>query len=108
MPTIVFHGDADATVHPRNGEQVIAASVGTAPAARSSSRRGASVRDCTRRVHRDATDGRVVAEHWVVHGAPHAWSGGSAHGSYTDGRGPDATAEMLRFFGEHPRGAGSA
>ena len=102
MPTIVFHGDADATVHANNAAQVIAASVGTAAAVECERLQGNGERACTRQVHR-AADGRVLAEHWLVHGAPHAWSGGSAKGSYTDGRGPDASAELLRFFFEHPR-----
>lgn len=102
MPTIVFHGDADATVHASNGEQVIAASVGDTTTVEVQQMQANGTRATTRRVHRSA-DGRVVAEHWTVHGAPHAWSGGSTKGSYTDARGPDASAEMLRFFFEHPR-----
>lgn len=104
-PTIVFHGDEDAVVHPSNGEHVVAASAGALPSEhqRERSRNG---REYSQRRYRQA-DGRVVAEHWVVHGAGHAWSGGSAQGSYTDAQGPDATEEMLRFFLENPlRGAG--
>jgi poly(3-hydroxybutyrate) depolymerase len=95
-PTIVFHGDKDATVHPGNGEQVVAASAGAFKPETSQARSG-NGRDFTRRVYTDA-GGRVVAEHWAVHGAGHAWSGGSARGSYTDALGPDASGEMLRFF----------
>ena len=100
---IVFHGDRDTTVHPRNGEQVILGSVD--PAAASSVERGQvpGGHAYTRTVHRDAT-GRVFLEHWLVHGAGHAWSGGSPSGSYTDPKGPDAARAMLRFFDQtaHP------
>lgn len=94
---IVFHGDADTTVHPRNAERIVDAH--GAAAIRVDEQRGLNVgaRACTRRLHRDAL-GRVVTEQWVVHGAGHAWAGGDPAGSYADARGPDASAEMLRFF----------
>ena len=101
VPTIVFHGDADPTVHPDNGRHVIAASAGRS-AAVETERMQHGGRASTRHVHRDG-DGRVIAENWQVHGASHAWSGGNAAGSHTDSRGPDASAEMLRFFFQHRR-----
>jgi len=102
-PTIVFHGDADRTVHPENGERVVAACVeaarrvsgAVAVAERRQGRDGG--RAWTRDVHRDAS-GDVVVEHWCVAGAAHAWSGGDPRGSYADAAGPDASAEMVRFF----------
>ncbi len=105
--TIVFHGDRDQTVHQRNGEQVIAAVLGDTEHAGQSAgskqiEHGVSSggRRYTRSIHRDAS-GQAAAEHWLVHGAGHAWSGGDAMGTYTDASGPDATREMLRFFFEH-------
>lgn len=100
VPTIVFHGDRDATVHPSNAESVIAASAGAGVRAETHRVPGATgKRQSTRHVYRN-TAGVVVAEHWDIHGAGHAWAGGTQQGSYTDGAGPDATAEMLRFFFE--------
>jgi poly(hydroxyalkanoate) depolymerase family esterase len=104
-PTIVFHGDADSTVHPVNADQVVAACAGAASQVETQQVQTGRGRACTRRVHKDPASGRVLAEHWLIHGAPHAWAGGSSRGSYTDSRGPDASAEMVRFFLEHPHPA---
>ncbi|TDP64293.1 extracellular catalytic domain type 1 short-chain-length polyhydroxyalkanoate depolymerase [Roseateles toxinivorans] len=106
IPLIVFHGDQDSTVHPLNGEQLIAAAtVQGGTASRIEPGQSAQGRRHTRTLHM-GTDGSVAAEHWLLHGAGHAWAGGQATGSYTDPKGPDATREMLRFFFEHPRQAG--
>ena len=104
VPAIVFHGDKDTTVHPTIGHGVIAQSLANDGVDAAASKResieygiAAGGRQYTRTVHRLA-DGSVAAEHWIVEGAGHAWSGGDAAGSYTDPNGPDASAQMLRFF----------
>jgi len=98
LPAIVFHGDSDATVHASNGEAVLRQFTGGATL-RSTEERGrdAGGRSHTRTVLHDG-GGRAVAEHWVLHGGGHAWSGGSTAGSYAEAAGPNASAEMLRFF----------
>jgi poly(hydroxyalkanoate) depolymerase family esterase len=98
VPTIVFHGDRDTTVHPDNGDQILERSTkGTSPATKVLRGRVPDGHAYTRTIVTDRS-GRVISEHWNVHGAGHAWSGGSPAGSYTDPQGPDATTEMLRFF----------
>jgi poly(3-hydroxybutyrate) depolymerase len=103
-PTIVFHGDRDKTVHPRNSEQVVSQSVeqSSASSVDASTERGEvpGGHAYTRTVYRNST-GRVILEHWLVHEGGHAWFGGSPRGSYVDPRGPDAAREMIRFFYEH-------
>jgi poly(hydroxyalkanoate) depolymerase family esterase len=98
VPTIVFHGDRDTTVHPRNGNEVVKQSIRTT-GLQQNVRRGqvseGHAYTCT--IYADA-NGREFLEHWNIHGAGHTWSGGSPAGSYTDPRGPNATREMLRFF----------
>jgi poly(hydroxyalkanoate) depolymerase family esterase len=98
-PTIVFHGDQDGTVHPSNGERAVSACTDAA-ATHTERGRSRGGRSYTRRVWCDAA-GQTRAEHWAVHGAGHAWSGGRPGGSYTDASGPDATDAMLRFFFAH-------
>ncbi len=105
VPTIVFHGDRDQTVNQSNGAEIIR-QAGNAFVAEADepdlhatmemghSPRGRGYR---RTVHSDSA-GRALIESWMLEGAGHAWSGGDASGSYTDSKGPDASAEMVRFF----------
>ncbi len=102
LPAIVFHGDRDGTVNPRNGDAVVAQSNGGGLHTSTQNGQVPGGHSYTRTLHVDR-DGRCMIEQWVVHGAGHAWFGGSPAGSYTDARGPDASREMLRFFLEHPK-----
>lgn len=95
---IVFHGDADTTVHVSNAEKILdRAAAGIPDAGREITRRRINGRlvTCTTVA---ATDGTAHTEHWLIHGAGHAWSGAPEGGSYTDSTGPDASREMVRFF----------
>lgn len=112
LPVIAFHGDLDDTVHVRNSEYLIDAVLADAM------RRGLPLqrRSCTgqsvagqaytRTVYwegpHEPMPERVLAEHWLLHAAGHAWAGGSPEGSYTDPSGVSASQEMLRFFLQHP------
>lgn len=106
IPVIVFHGDRDATVSPSNGTGLIDDFVARFEQTAASEEKISTVveegkTDTGHRYSRTSlhVDGRpVLAEHWLIHGAGHAWAGGSARGSYTDANGPDASREMLRFF----------
>jgi poly(hydroxyalkanoate) depolymerase family esterase len=114
VPLIVFHGDRDHTVQQTNGVHIVqqardahGAQAGGADLHVSTlSGVSSGGRRFSRTVYTD-TEGQARIESWTLHGAGHAWSGGHASGSYTDGIGPDASAEMVRFFMALPS-AGSA
>jgi poly(hydroxyalkanoate) depolymerase family esterase len=109
IPIIVFHGDHDTTVSPKNGMAVIDdfvtgfeySNTATEGAEKMTTLLEEGRVDGGHRFSRTSlhVDGRpVLAEHWLIHGAGHAWAGGSSKGSYTDAKGPDASKEMFRFF----------
>ncbi len=109
LPLIVFHGDRDATVAPANAASLIhhvlmAASPDRRPETLPTAVTGGQVpggHAYSRTRYQDPA-GTTLAELWTIHESGHAWSGGIPHGSYTDPDGPDASAEFIRFFLEHP------
>ena len=105
-PIIVFHGDSDTVVAAVNADKIVdsrkraATARGEVFSGPIIASIGAGGRRCTRSVYLGADD-EVIIEQWTVHGGGHAWFGGSPVGSYTDSQGPDASAEIVRFFLEH-------
>jgi poly(hydroxyalkanoate) depolymerase family esterase len=107
-PTIVFHGERDTTVDFHNGAAIVDQAVSSAERAwgtlRMATREGRSGgRSYTTTTYGAAKPHGALStdpfiEYWELRGAGHAWSGGSSKGSYTDESGPDASAEMVRFF----------
>lgn len=102
VPAIIFHGDRDTTVSPKNAGH-LASHYGTGVGSPHHEKDFASGgRAYTREVFGDP-NGRATLEKWTVAGMGHAWSGGSRKGSYTDSTGPDASARMIEFFERNAR-----
>lgn len=108
-PLIVFHGSRDNVVSTANADSLVVARLlaqhrhpSSLPVVSVSEDivGDASARPSSRAIHTDE-HGVVIAESWIVDGGGHAWFGGDPAGSYTDPLGPDASAEMVRFFLEH-------
>jgi len=106
VPTIVFHGDHDVTVNAGNSAQIVLQTLAQASEGHATEAplevteyagSASGGRRYTRTVYRDPM-GRPLVEGWLVHGAAHAWAGGSDFGSYTDPAGPDASEAMIQFF----------
>jgi poly(3-hydroxybutyrate) depolymerase len=102
VPLIIFHGDGDPTVAHVNADCLVRATLPDAsdrqwPLTTTGGRPGGHA--YTRRIYA-CRDGTALVEHWTIHQAGHAWSGGSPQGTYTDPRGPDASTELVRFFAQ--------
>ena len=112
VPTFVLHGTADGVVAPVNGDQVAdqwrrtnTRVLGESAIEPVVSAAGTAGYPFTRHVHRNKANGASVIEYYVVDGLGHAWSGGKMGESYSDPRGPDATALMWAFFKGRTRSA---
>jgi poly(hydroxyalkanoate) depolymerase family esterase len=118
MPVIVFHGDSDPYLNPVNADQVIAQwaktndylddgkdndSVKSEPA-RTFEESVPGGHDYIRHIYGDRS-GRLLLEKWIVKGLGHAWSGSPAATPFADPKGPNASAEMWRFFAEAASGS---
>src|SRR5215212_6925067 len=71
VPTIIFHGDGDTTVHPRNGERLLVnlsrGANGSSPRVMTRQGQVPGGYEYTRFTYRDA-EGRDLVEWWSVHG----------------------------------------
>jgi poly(hydroxyalkanoate) depolymerase family esterase len=95
---IIFHGLADSTVNPVNGEHIFdEVERGEISLARSDLDWPIEGGRVSRTAVKDS-DGRPVAEQWLVEGGGHAWFGGDPRGSFTQTVGLDASRVMVRFF----------
>jgi poly(3-hydroxybutyrate) depolymerase len=107
IPLVVFHGDHDEIVNVVNASHIRQQRLGVGTAFTAGDSLNVTRGEVpgghgyTRTTYSDDT--RVLLEQWIVHGAGHAWSGGTVGCSYTDPLGPDASAEIVRFFSEHAR-----
>jgi poly(3-hydroxybutyrate) depolymerase len=99
-PLIAFQGDCDRTVAASNAETLVRHAIRAAAVLLPESHvnKGEGTGRAYTRTTYTTSLGEPLVELWQIHGAGHAWSGGSPLGSYTDTQGPDASAEMVRFF----------
>ena len=100
MPTIIFHGDDDAVVNPRNGRALAARAVATFPALTKTVKNGKSAGMFHKTTYR-GPNRKSCCEYWTIAGAGHVWSGGNPAERFAQATGPDASAEMVRFFLQH-------
>ena len=106
LPTIIFHGTADKTVHPDNSDHITDAALAGLSAAglklvKTQTPMSHHSEQKIERIVYSTADGKPYIENWRIDDGAHAWSGGDASGSFTDPEGPSASAAMLSFFLQH-------
>jgi poly(3-hydroxybutyrate) depolymerase len=108
IPSIVFQGGSDPVVNAKNAVKLVAqlAEARGEPIDEKSPTNKIEPGETSEGYHyiRSTFGSQDKAiEFWLIRELGHAWSGGSAEGTFTDAKGPKASAEMMRFFFEHPR-----
>jgi len=117
LPTLVFHGEDDAVVSVVNAQQTLSQWAQTNDYAYDGSDND-DITDEPSDVLREQApegyhyvryvyenpEGDVIMEKWIIEELGHAWSGGDAEGSYADPKGPDASEQVVHFFGQHRKG----
>jgi len=113
MPVIAFHGTKDPYLIPLNTDQVIAQWAQTndylddgkdndSVTIQAPNEAKGAVPDgysYTRLQYKDSS-GRLLMEKWSVEGLGHAWPGSPIANQFADPKGPKASAEIWRFFGD--------
>jgi poly(hydroxyalkanoate) depolymerase family esterase len=114
VPALVIHGAADAVVHPRNADQIIAqfsrfAELLSAPPrpleAAAERLFSAGARTSRRRDYE--RDGQVMLREIVIEGLAHAWSGGDSRHRFNDPAPPDASRLVWEFVSRFRRPVGA-
>src|SRR3984893_4441354 len=110
VPTLVIHGDSDATVNPVNADRIIEQLKVRAeyldPGAGALLASGERRIDSGGRTYRQqdyTQQGRIALRKVVVEGLGHAWSGGDAQYEFNDAAGPDAGRLILDFVTQYHR-----
>ncbi|HGM5035228.1 TPA: PHB depolymerase family esterase [Stenotrophomonas maltophilia] len=115
LPVLVFHGSADLTVNPVNGQQTVRQFLQTNDLADdgldndsvkyvpTSTYHGQVPAGRAYTVDTYAYGGRTLVQHYVVQGMGHAWSGSQSGLPFTDPEGPDATLITWLFLKDYRR-----
>ncbi|MDB5080039.1 MAG: phaZ1 [Chloroflexi bacterium] len=115
VPVVVFHGSADSTVNPLNGQQVVE-QFAQMNDLMDDNLDNDTISTNKYTVELKSVEGgynytvssyyknkRLILQKYLVDGMGHAWSGGDAAYNYNDSKGPDASAIIWDFLSRNRR-----